>query len=431
MNIQNNRRKRRAQRVTISKILVPSQATKVKNQAPRRVRVVNANPLPIRKNGSTQVTVMSHPNNTQPPAVSSKRTYLSKALTHTDTLSEADWGFLKCAFAAPDFANTAVKGIPDNYNGMSLVKKHKSVGSVSLTANQDLYLLLFPIPGIAYASATVAAGTPILSTTTFTCVNYSDFTSLFGSTGNTAADIVTKFRFVSNHMEIVPTANQMTWTGNIQSFTIPVAVSSDDVEVTAASATTGVMRRAITGLQALNSTNSNQYTAPFNLGCFAGAYNRNSVFDFNPILEGVSQIPQKASGPLPGGAFGIVTAPNNIPGFDNNMDSLVIKISGVTAAESFILKTWACVEYQAIPGSSVYEYMDLSPHYNERVLRLYREIINALPVAVTFIDNENFWARVLNIIRRVSGPLSYMPGPYGLMASGVNAAATGLRQLIL
>lgn len=377
-------------------------------------------------NRNEDTVVMKHPTFPDAVATSSKRAYSS--VLHNKlagaVLTKDDVSFLKCAFAAPDFSGIDVAGVPDNYNGMSLVKKHKLVRANNFNAAFDVYFILAPTPGIAYWTASVANGTPILPATTFTAVEYADFNTLFGVGAQTNANIVSKFRYVSNHFELIPTVNQMTWTGNVQAFTVPLSLSM--IPATA----DGSLSWVINGVQGLNGTNSTQYTSPFNLGCYGAAYNRNSTFDFHSIMESVTSIP-----PDPGfsviGSFGNFTHTNGIPGFDNNMDSLVIKISGVTATESAIIKTWACVEYQVLPGSSIYEYMTMSPCYNEHTLRLYREIVNSLPVAVTFLDNANFWMRVLDIIKRISGSLSVVPGPYGLIAGGVNAVSTGIEQLVI
>jgi hypothetical protein len=59
------------------------------------------------------------------------------------TISEDGMSFLKCAFAPPDFASSNVRGVPDEYQGRSLVKKHRLVASQTFsTANMDYYYLL-------------------------------------------------------------------------------------------------------------------------------------------------------------------------------------------------------------------------------------------------------------------------------------------------
>lgn len=338
--------------------------------------------------------------------------------------------FLKCAFAPPDFAAAKLLGVPDDYEGKSLVKKHRLISSQSFNkANTDYYILLLPTPGYAYWVATVTAGSPVLASTVFVGVPYSDSTQLFntsGTAGTSLADVVDKYRFVSNHFELVPTTNQMTWTGNVQTWRLPVSMI-----VRQQGGAGGGDILSVTGLQGTNSTNSDQYTGPFNLGVYSACYNSGAKFDFQSITENLVQLPPTVLpaigdfAQLDGSAFGF-------PGLDSQFDSLVVKISGMgsNVSNTAILKTWACVEYQVVPGSSVYEYQNFSP-CDPAALALYRRVINELPVGVAFVDNENFWKRVLAIIRRLSGTMSILPGPYGLAAGGVSSIATAIEQLAL
>lgn len=329
--------------------------------------------------------------------------------------------FLKCAFAPPDFAASSPTGVPDDYRGPSLLKKHRLVGQLNCNvANTDYYLLLAPaVGGVSYYSTTVAAGTPILNTTVFKPVYYSDQTSLFPSDAQ-MADIVTKYRFVSNHIELIPTMNQMSWSGSIQAWKFPLSMS-----IRTGSAAVGNLY-TVTGLQSCNATNSNQYTGPTNLGLYSAAYSAGSEFEFQPVIEGLVACPAV----ILSSDFGQLT--NSFGGVDEQFESVVIKISGMGAniSNSFVIKTWACVEYMANPGTSIYEYQTLSP-CDAYALELYKSIILQLPVGVSFLENEGFWKRVLNIIRNVSGALSILPGEYGAISSGVNLVASGIESLTL
>lgn len=341
-------------------------------------------------------------------------------------LSESGMAFLKCAFAPPDFANSNVRGVPDLFEGRTLVKKHRIVAPFVCPANTDVYILLAPIPGIAYSIATVAAGAGVTATTVFTAVPYSDFSQMFGATsGANAADIVTKYRFVSNHFELVPTVNQMSWTGNIQSWKLAASVAPRS----AVGTTNANNLYSVVGLQSCNATNADQYTGPFNLGVYTASYSTGAVFSFNQVLESQTAIPNA----LQSGDFAQITATGTgcIPGMDTNFDTSLIKISGVGAntTNTAIIKAWACVEYQVLPGNSLYEFSTISP-CDEFALMLYKQIVNELPVGVSFIDNDTFWKRVLDIIRRVSGSLSIMPNQYGAIAGGVNAITTAIDHLV-
>lgn len=366
----------------------------------------------------------------QAPGVSNNRIARAKPFKMLQSMrprvSASGMAFLKCAFAPPDFSGTDVKGVPDSFSGKSLIKKHRFIGDKTFRDGRDTYILLLPVPGYSYFVAEVAAGTPILSTTNFVGVQYSDYSSLFGANSETTANIVNKYRYISNHFELIPTTNAMSWSGNIQSFRFPMSMFIRQSSLT--TTTTGDLWSA-SGLESLNQSNADQYTGPFNLGCYTAAYNTGNGFAFNSILERVIAVP----GAIVPGDFGRIAAPTGsaITGLDANFDCVCIKISGVSSdLNSCILKTWACVEYQALPGSSVYEYQTFSA-CDPLALEMYRNIIRELPVGVSFLDNEGFWTRVLSIIRRISGVGMVLPGPYGAMASGVNMATSALESLIL
>lgn len=369
----------------------------------------------------------------QAPGVSSgaiQRARLSNVqrMLTSARVTSSGLSFLKCAFAPPDFDQTNVLGVPDKFEGKSLVKKHRLVTAYTVAATFDTYILLAPVPGVAYFATTVAAGAGISATTVFTAVLYSDFASLFGPPGgDNTADVVTKFRYVSNHFELVPTTNQMSWTGNIQSWKLPLAM---EVRSVSAPGATPSSLYTVTGLNGCNATNANQYTGPFNLGVYTACYSTGAEFTFNPIIEAQNNLPNDIASSdfaqLNTGGSGC------IPGLDSQFDSLVVKISGVgsNTSNTAILKTWACVEYQVLPGSSLYEYSTFSP-CDLLAIDLYKKIVNELPVGVAFTDNEGFWRRVLQIIRNMSGGLSLLPGPYGLAASGVHSISTALDTLTL
>jgi len=391
------------------------------------------NPMPkSQKAKSFQLPYKSKANNmmVQAPGVSNNkisRKQPYKMLQNArPRVSAAGMAFLKCAFAPPDFSGSDVKGVPDSFEGKSLVKKHRFISDFTFAAGRDTYFLLLPVPGYAYFTTSVAAGSAILPTTAFVGVPYSDFNNLFNSAGvpsESCANIVDKFRFVSNHFEMVPTTNAMSWTGNVQTFRFPLSMF-----IRQSTATTTGDLWSVAGLQSINATNADQYTGPFNLGCYTAAYNTGNGFAFNSILERVVSVPTTVGL----GDFGQLSGLIGFTGLDANFDAVCIKVSGVgsNSLDTCILKTWACVEYQSLVGSSVYEYQTFSP-CDPVALDMYRAIIKELPIGVSFMDNEGFWMRVLNIVRRISGVGAAVPGPYGAIASGVNIASNALYELTL
>lgn len=336
--------------------------------------------------------------------------------------------FLKCAFSAADFDGTGTYGVPDRFSGKSSAFKHRYVNSYNFSANVDTYFLLVPVPGFAYFYTTVAAGTPILANTVWKGVKYSDYDSLFLSNPTVAYNansIVQKFRFVSNHFELVPTTNAQSWTGSVQAYKLPVQFQLEENSAIVAT------NWGVSGLEGCNANNADMYSGPYNLGTYVGAYNKGSeAWEFNQVIDGLLAVPAVLSPydfcQLDGGGAAL-------PGFDNAFETVCIKVSGVGAntSNSAILKTWACVEYQFTPGSAMYSMQNLKCMEDKVALDLYRRIIMELPTGVSYYDNANFWQRVLSIIKGISGALSFVPGPYGMVAGGVNTVAKGIEALTL
>jgi len=94
------------------------------------------------------------------------------------------------------------------------------------------------------------------------------------------------------------------------------------------------------------------------------------------------------------------------------------------------IRTWACVEYRISPSSALYEYSTFSPAYDEMAMRVYRETILSLPVAVPVSMNSDFWNRVLKIVRSLTAYGSLIPGPIGMISTGANIAAGGLTEIM-
>jgi len=343
-------------------------------------------------------------------------------------VSKDGMGFLKCAFAPPDFNADSSSGVPDGFTGKTLVKKHKLVAPLTFNSGTDYYIIIAPIPGISYAILTKGAGSPPNDGDLYNCVSYSDSAQLFGAnSGQAAADIVTAFRTVSLCGELVPTTNAVTWSGSIQCFKIPVIETTNLAGVV--SGTPGIGYQ-ITGLESVNSTLASQYSAPFNLGVYAFAGNMDTEFTFRPIKEEMRVIPAHSAAGTTFGGFDTAGATSPYTGLGQS-ESILFKISGLTTNCTALIKTWSCVEYKVNSNSSLYEYTRISPAEDLLALECYRQILMAMPPGVSYYDNAGLWEKILTIIRTVSGAASYIPGPYGMLGRGVNLTAEALSALTL
>jgi hypothetical protein len=358
--------------------------------------------------------------------------------------------FLKCAFAPPDFDGSSIGGVTDKFSGKSTAIKYRYTNAplynngtsfVPWIAGRDYYVLLAPTPGIAYFVASVTAGAAPGRSVNFQAVTYSSFSGLFdvAGDGKSCANLTTKYRYVSNHFEFVPTMNATSWAGNIQVFKLPVQCvrrenddggGNDRLTVTGLGSSivnSGVESILSTGI---NASDMDQYTGPYNLGCYTAAYMRGGdSWNWSDIWDEQNPIPAISQA----GDWGSLgNGSKSIPGFDNNFETTVIKFSGLgSTAPQGIIKTWACVEHQFVPGSVMYEMQNNRNCYDPQAMEMYRAVIQELPIGVSFLDNDSFWQRVLAIIRRVSGAASVIPGPYGMAATGVNLVANALESLTM
>jgi len=342
-------------------------------------------------------------------------------------LTQAGLNFLKCAFAPPDFSFTGDNGIPDGTQVRRLLKRHRYVNPLALAAGADTYILVSPIPGVAYFAITKPAGSSFTGSETLSAIPYADAATLFPSGGG--CNIVNRFRFVSNCFELVPTANEMTWSGNITCYKVPI-----EFQLRQGTSTGSAVSLSVTGLQALNgAVQADQFTAPFNHGVYTTAVKNTDTWKFvdgsenNPICPGTI---------IPSVDFcQLSTAPslNDMIGM-GGLESIIIKISGVTTNESAIIKTWACVEYTPVAGSQLYEYASAGPVRDQAALDLYNELVKELPIGVPYYQNAGFWDRVLSILRGGIRVGSALPGPYGMAFQGadlIDKAVVGMRDLLV
>lgn len=341
------------------------------------------------------------------------------------TLTSEGMSFLKCAFAPPDFSFTGDNGIPDGVTVRRNVYKHRLTSAFTFAASTDYYFLILPTPGYAYWVASVAAGTPIVAATVFQGVPYADYARLYGTLGQETNNVV-KYRYVSNVMEFVPTANQMTWSGNLQVFKTPITSNiKRDV------AFAGQIDLGLSGIESLNATNADMYQAPFTDGAYSMATSSEQTFKFTPIWESEQALPNT----FQAGDFGQLAVTTNnpaggVPGLADNFDCICFKVSGVTATETGYLRTWACVEYTPQITSLLFNSSGCSDVADPLALEIYREVAKMLPIAVCYKDNNMFWERVLGAIKALTAAGVALPGKYGMISGGANAIITGIEGLL-
>jgi len=340
-------------------------------------------------------------------------------------LSPGGLAFLKCATAAPDFDATGANGVPDKFSGRTLGRQHTYNTTFGASPNTDTYIVIPPVPGVAYWTTNTTIGGSV-DTNSWSTITYTDFTSLFTSTTPTGTNYtanVDKFRFISLCAELQCTMNSMTWSGNITAWRVPMEEITylAATGVTAGSAEQNI---AIGGFKSLNASQvSDVYVSPLNRGVYSCSLNRMPDFPFRDIRTSAITIPN-----IPTDTGGLLAMPYTGLG---TLDALVFRVTvpAGAASQGFVLRTWACVEYAPLPSSALYQYSKLSAPHDEFALELYAYIVKNLPIAVSYFENDSFWQRVLAIIRSVTGAVSHIPGPIGAIASGVGSTVNGIASL--
>jgi len=373
---------------------------------------------------------------------------LSKALT--PKLSSDGMAFLKCALAPPDFSVDPGKGIPDRFSGRTVTIKDCATTALNFTAGNDTYVVVSPVPGYAYFTASVPIGT---TPGTFTGVPYNTYDSNFGpfNSGTVGNDQLTaptspsfnKFRYASLAAGIYPTSNMMQFAGSISVWKGDISLceiagsadqTTDFTAVPPGITTTRLSDVTVHKLAGTNSISSvvprDNYTESFIKGAFAISLDNTGDFEWSDFLydpsyasiEGViSAGPTPPSGTRQSRAVFNGTAAKPLTGWGNN-ETVIFKISTPAGAvNSATLKVWNCLEMQVNSNSSTYQFSHPSPHMDAAALSAYSMIRNELPVAVPCAQNADFWRRVLSLLRGMFKAASYIPGPVGMVGQGMTA----------
>jgi len=355
-----------------------------------------------------------------------------------NTMSGAGVAFLKCAFAPPDFNTDPGQGIPDSFEGKTLVRKDVTTNSLSITGpvgGNETFILVAPTPGVAYWTTTVAtSGSFPTAASVWTPTRVPGFDTLFGTPGaagaaNRATE-VSSFRYASQNVGVYPNSNLMQFAGALTVWKIPLRMVQSNYSVTIPTTVPQTIQQmgwVMNGMEGVSVVSPDNYVGTFIEGCFSQTACNEPEFDFTPIIEGLSTLPILGTSGNPNNQFGQFNG--DVLGL-GSMDSIVIRISSPAAAvNSAIIKTWSCIEYRVNPNSSEYQSAKDSPELDSVALAAYRHVAKEIPVAVPYHMNSNFWRRVQSILGKVVSGASMLPGPVGDVARGIGATTRALQGL--
>ncbi len=348
--------------------------------------------------------------------------------------------YIRTAVAPPDFDNLDDQGIPDQYDGKSVTIKEMYSTTISVDPDSTAYYLVTPTPGVSYWNKTLAASqvwATNMQIQSFMSPNAQDlFTNAMttrqgGMVGGTNTDKVDQGRCTCLAAELVPINNNFNSYGTITAFKTPLAVqfeqkipgSSDQDQITV----TGCSSFVEFG-QKSKPNNANAYVQPVREGAYVVSMRTEEDAPFLPIRDEETrhEVHTAWVGPE-------ALAPGNLVNFhgpllfwDTAFDTIVFQIdvpANVPFSQGFILKIWKAYEYKPTFNSFPYQLAGHSAPYDPRALRLYGEMARALPVAVPYKDNPDFWKSILSTVKLGSGLLRGLPGVGGVIAKGVHAVA--------
>lgn len=344
---------------------------------------------------------------------------------HNPNLSQNGLAFLKCAFAAPDFSVDPGKGIPDQFHGRTLSIKDCFTTSLNFTAGVDTYILVAPVPGYAYfigTSASVGGPPP----TEFVGVPFPTFETNFG-VGSDTENKFSKFRYASIAAGMYPTSNFMQFSGSIQVWRVDLNLAENLANaVTSVGPPVSVsqfVQRRIQGLQGVTTlVPRDNYSESFIKGAYTFGFDKTQDFQWQDFISGTAFT--ETGGPDANRLT--YDGVHRLTGLGNT-NTIVMKISTPTGAvNTSLFRVWNCIELQPDTNSGLFQFSGVSPQHDPIAMEIYSNIKMQFAVAVPCVENAKFWESVLRIIRTLSKAGSYIPGPAGLMSTGVNSIAEAI-----
>jgi len=334
------------------------------------------------------------------PRKNAKRNRKSAGRVSNSRLSNDSQSFLQCAFAPVDFANEMPGPVPDASGARVCVKRHKQIFTTASVGANDYYFVIAPIPGVAMYGAVLTTGTSPRGQA-LTASYYPDTGTLFPSGG--AAANITAFRYVSNYVELVPTINEMTWTGQVS---VWKGLVTSDLSSAGPGYTTAEM--STNGTQSITPSGEQMYVAGNNKGAYAVATQVGPWTYTNVITDNTVPVyPSNSDG---------MTFQQGFTGL-GNLECIFIKITGNF---SYTIKVGCCVEYVVPSTSILYDYTRLNDRSDPMALEAYKAIVRQLPVAVSYYENSDFWDRVRQILKAATAAGAFLPGGYGMISAGLN-----------
>jgi hypothetical protein len=318
-------------------------------------------------------------------------------------------------------------GIPDDFDNRVIVDENTAVNSLpAYTAGQDLYIIQPPIPGLAYMWGQVAAGSRGVTLISFTPVFYSDTNTLFPIAGLVSTQkVVDRYRMAANAIELVNVTNDNIWSGSIEAYKLELDYGTNQDQFTDVTThVVSVEEPIINGLDGLFSSEPG-YVGAIRDGVYMTAFNLQVDYPmadvkinntFTALSTNMSFLDANCQA---SNTRFINTGINIMPGF-GTLETNVIRLPAIAAAQALRIRTWQTVEYTVPSTSLLYSFAHLSPPCDPVAMALLKQIHHHFPMAVTAAQNASFWENVRKWAGRLTKLVSYVPGPIGAVSHLIN-----------
>jgi hypothetical protein len=284
------------------------------------------------------------------------------------------------------------------------------IKAINFNPGTTTWIVVPPTPGTWWI-IDKPFGSAFDATDVLSAQKFSDFDQFFTGDPKTRSTNFNMFRVGALAGEIVPTSNYLEYGGLITVTKARLSISYER------KSTSSGVNFSLTGLESMNQTGANQYNAPFIEGAYAVATEQEAKFEFSPVYDNLVDI----AASVPDGQFGGVKG--DIIGM-GSFDSIIIRVDSPEGSKNnCALRIWQSIEYRTNANSGYTAFASQSAMHDPMAMALYREISAMLPVAVSYYNNAGFWEWILNAVKSVSSALSFIPGPVGMIASGVNGVA--------
>jgi len=349
--------------------------------------------------------------------------------------------FLRAVLAPYDFAQDGCAGVPDEYSGPAFPAQQRVVNVFSGDAVSDTFFAILPTPQVAFWKCLSAVG--LSNSSVFTGVPFPQQQAVRAAESSGSLGTASMIRVIGLEVEIKSTGPALTTSGVLYGRKAEMRLAeSKQVEVKPI--LTGTVKVVDDSLvpEGLVSnftgmTVAPHYTGTIRTGYFAVAAHRGPWTFAEPIdLRGSPEvsIPNSEVSPTDGvltvSSTDLSLLGGSFDWYDPGMQGIFIHIPKNVATNQYTLEVIMQLEIKPCSSSFFANLVRPSPTHDPFAIAAYEKLAEVLPHGVTAAQNANFWQHILSLAKTGGFIFGRVPGPVGLLGSGVESLATGLEALL-